>query len=111
MLRCNNLNKYSDVSGFQEFYNQRRRWTPSTMANIMDILRSWRVLIKKNENFSALYVLYQLLLFVSSLLTPATIFLLIVGAFNTAFKVSAETRCYLSGALFLLRYLYNINTY
>ncbi|XP_035824770.1 chitin synthase chs-2 [Aplysia californica] len=72
--------------GFREFYNQRRRWSPSTMANIMDILMSWQLLIKKNENFSALYVGYQLLLFVSSLLTPATVFLLIVGAFNTAFK-------------------------
>ncbi|GFO14164.1 chitin synthase 3 [Plakobranchus ocellatus] len=72
--------------GFNEFYNQRRRWTPSTMANVLDLLRSWRLLIRINENFSALYVLYQLLLFVSSLLTPATIFLLIVGAFNTAFQ-------------------------
>lgn len=24
--------------GFKEFYNQRRRWSPSTMANIMDLL-------------------------------------------------------------------------
>ena len=24
--------------GFEEFYNQRRRWSPSTMANIMDLL-------------------------------------------------------------------------
>ncbi|KAH3826732.1 hypothetical protein DPMN_128642 [Dreissena polymorpha] len=24
--------------GFDEFYNQRRRWSPSTMANIMDLL-------------------------------------------------------------------------
>ncbi|GFR70591.1 chitin synthase [Elysia marginata] len=72
--------------GFNEFYNQRRRWTPSTMANILDLLSSWRLLIQTNENFSALYVLYQLLLFASSLLTPATIFLLIVGAFNTAFQ-------------------------
>uniref|UniRef100_A0A2C9JQ23 chitin synthase n=2 Tax=Biomphalaria TaxID=6525 RepID=A0A2C9JQ23_BIOGL len=24
--------------GFTEFYNQRRRWTPSTIANIMDLL-------------------------------------------------------------------------
>ena len=25
--------------GFYEFYNQRRRWSPSTMANIMDLLQ------------------------------------------------------------------------
>nr|KAG5714884.1 hypothetical protein BaRGS_000372 [Batillaria attramentaria] len=71
--------------GFEEFFNQRRRWSPSTMANIMDLLQSWQHLIKINENMSVLYMIYQLLLFVSSLLTPATIFLLIVGAINTAF--------------------------
>ncbi|XP_046338374.2 chitin synthase chs-2-like isoform X1 [Haliotis rufescens] len=71
--------------GFEEFYNQRRRWSPSTMANIMDLLYEWRSIIKLNENVSALYMAYQLLLFVSSLLTPGTIFLLIVGAINTAF--------------------------
>ncbi|KAL8576680.1 hypothetical protein ACOMHN_025155 [Nucella lapillus] len=71
--------------GFEEFFNQRRRWSPSTMANIMDLLQSWRTMISINENMSVLYMSYQLLLFVSSLLTPGTIFLLIVGAINTAF--------------------------
>ncbi|XP_041374240.1 chitin synthase chs-2-like [Gigantopelta aegis] len=72
--------------GFREFYNQRRRWSPSTMANIMDLLQDWRHVIKVNENISGLYMTYQLLLFVSSVLTPGTIFLLIVGAVNTAFS-------------------------
>ena len=27
--------------GFEEFYNQRRRWSPSTMANIMDLLSKY----------------------------------------------------------------------
>jgi chitin synthase len=43
-------------------------------------------MIKINENMSVLYMAYQLLLFLSSLLTPGTIFLLIVGAINTAFQ-------------------------
>ncbi|XP_076459203.1 chitin synthase chs-2-like [Babylonia areolata] len=72
--------------GFEEFFNQRRRWSPSTMANIMDLLQSWRMMIKINENMSVLYMAYQLLLFMSSMLTPGTIFLLIVGALNTAFQ-------------------------
>ncbi|XP_052813937.1 chitin synthase chs-2-like [Mya arenaria] len=71
--------------GFVEFYNQRRRWSPSTMANIMDLLGDWRNIVKINENMSLLYMAYQLLLFCSSLLTPATVFLLITGALNTAF--------------------------
>ncbi|XP_053386095.1 chitin synthase chs-2-like isoform X2 [Mercenaria mercenaria] len=71
--------------GFKEFYNQRRRWSPSTMANIMDLLGDWRNVVKLNENISLLYISYQLLLFCSSLLTPATVFLLVTGALNTAF--------------------------
>ena len=45
----------------------------------------WRNVVKINENISLLFVAYQLLLFASSILTPATIFLLITGALNTAF--------------------------
>ncbi|WAR10040.1 CHS2-like protein [Mya arenaria] len=45
----------------------------------------WRNIVKINENMSLLYMAYQLLLFCSSLLTPATVFLLITGALNTAF--------------------------
>ena len=46
--------------GFYEFYNQRRRWTPSTMANIIDLLQSWRDITKRNEDIiSMLYVIYQ----------------------------------------------------
>lgn len=64
----------------QEFFNQRRRWGPSTMANILDLLTSWRSTVKKNSSLSMLYILYQLLIFVSSILGPATIILLIAGA-------------------------------
>lgn len=77
--------------GFGEFYNQRRRWSPSTMANIMDLLMDWRNVISINENISFLYILYQGLLFLSSLVTPGTIFLLIVGALNSAFRIDLIT--------------------
>lgn len=73
--------------GFGEFYNQRRRWSPSTMANIMDLLMDWRNVININENISFLYIMYQGLLFLSSIVTPGTIFLLIVGAMTSAFKI------------------------
>jgi chitin synthase len=71
--------------GFYEFYNQRRRWSPSTMANIMDLLMDWRNVIRNNEDISMLYILYQMFLMVCSILTPGTIFLMILGAINMAF--------------------------
>ncbi len=69
-----------DVVGFNEFYNQRRRWMPSTMANILDLLRSWRTTVRVNENVSMLYIIYQAVLFVAGIMGTGTIFLMIVGA-------------------------------
>lgn len=48
--------------GFNEFYNQRRRWVPSTMANIMDLLMDSKRTIKINDNISLPYIAYQILL-------------------------------------------------
>ncbi|CAL1539833.1 unnamed protein product [Lymnaea stagnalis] len=71
--------------GFTEFYNQRRRWTPSTIANIMDLLENWRATTRKNPDITVLFIAYQLVLLVSGMITPGTIFLLILGAINTAY--------------------------
>ncbi|KAK7069529.1 chitin synthase I, partial [Halocaridina rubra] len=45
--------------GFGEFYNQRRRWVPSTMANIMDLLQEYKRTVQINDNISMPYILYQ----------------------------------------------------
>ena len=71
--------------GFYEFYKQRRRWAPSTMANILDLLMDGNTVRKNNQNISRPYIFYHLCLFISSILTPGTIFLLIMGAILTAF--------------------------
>ncbi|PSN55453.1 hypothetical protein C0J52_05692 [Blattella germanica] len=76
---------------FDEFYNQRRRWVPSTMANIMDLLMDYKRTIRINDNISLLYILYQLLLMGGSILGPGNIFLMLVGAFNAAFKIDNWT--------------------
>ncbi|WAR10593.1 CHS2-like protein [Mya arenaria] len=71
--------------GFNEFFNQRRRWTPSTMANILDLLTDWRNVTTKNAEITMAYIMYQGLLMVSSILTPGTIFLMVLGAINLAY--------------------------
>ncbi|KAG0723346.1 Chitin synthase chs-2 [Chionoecetes opilio] len=73
--------------GFSEFYNQRRRWVPSTMANIMDLLQDYKKTIKVNDNISLPYVFYQTMLMGGTILGPATIFLMLVGAFVAAFHI------------------------
>lgn len=73
--------------GFGEFYNQRRRWAPSTMANIMDLLADYKRIVSINDNISMPYIIYQLMLMIGSILGPSTIFLMLVGAMVAAFRI------------------------
>lgn len=77
--------------GFNEFYNQRRRWVPSTIANIMDLLQDYKRTIKINDNISFLYICYQMMLMGGTILGPGTIFLMLCGAFVAAFRMSNWT--------------------
>ncbi|XP_014282325.1 chitin synthase chs-2 isoform X2 [Halyomorpha halys] len=80
--------------GFNEFYNQRRRWVPSTMANIMDLLMDYKATIRINDNISLPYIWYQFMLMGGTILGPGTIFLMLVGAFVAAFKIDNWTSFY-----------------
>lgn len=55
------------------------------MANILDLLLDYKNVKRRNPDISMLYIAYQTLLMVSSILTPGTIFLMIIGAINLAF--------------------------
>ncbi|XP_046403854.1 chitin synthase chs-2-like [Ischnura elegans] len=80
--------------GFNEFYNQRRRWVPSTMANIFDLLGDYKRTVECNANISTLYIVYQMVLMAGTVLGPGTIFLMLVGAFVAAFKIDNWTSFY-----------------
>ncbi|XP_062291365.1 chitin synthase chs-2-like [Scomber scombrus] len=75
---------------FKELYNQRRRWGPSTMANVVDLLGSTNTVAKKNRSMSKLYMFYQLFAMVSVIVAPATICLLVAGSLSFIFKVSSN---------------------
>ena len=68
---------------FHEFYNQRRRWMPSTMANITDLLSSYKNTIRCNDNISYPYMMYQFILFFASVLGPGTVLMMIAGSYNS----------------------------
>lgn len=75
---------------------QRRRWAPSTMANILDLLQSYKHTIENNDNISMPYILYQGSMMLGSILSPGTIFLMLVGATNTAFGLANQYSFYLN---------------
>ena len=65
---------------FDEFFKQRRRWLPSTLANQILLLTQWRQTISRfNKQISNLFLVYQALLLFSTLLNPAVSILVIVG--------------------------------
>ena len=69
--------------GFEEFYKQRRRWMPSTLANIMDLLGEWGKRVRRNnEDISFIYICYQIMLMIGTIIGPGSIFLMISGSFE-----------------------------
>ncbi|XP_063051997.1 chitin synthase chs-2 [Engraulis encrasicolus] len=75
---------------FKEFYNQRRRWGPSTMANTIDLLGSGRTTSTRNSSISMPFILYQIITMMASILGPATICLMIAGSFTYIFHLGSE---------------------
>lgn len=64
---------------FEEFFKQRRRWIPSTLANQVLLLKEWNTVSSRNTNISFMFRIYQALLLFSTLVNPAVSILLIVG--------------------------------
>jgi len=63
---------------FEEFYKQRRRWIPSTIANLALVINGYHKITSNNDSISILFILYQFFLVFSTLISPATVILIIV---------------------------------
>ena len=74
--------------GFREFYNQRRRWMPSTFLNSWDLLTDYKRVVRNNDDISIFYIFYQILLMVGTVIGPGMIILMLSGAFSMAFSLS-----------------------
>ncbi|CAB4066120.1 CHS1 [Lepeophtheirus salmonis] len=49
---------------FDDFFKQRRRWMPSTMANVVDLLFDYKNVIRVNKDISYFYIGYQIMLLI-----------------------------------------------
>jgi chitin synthase len=68
---------------FNEFFNQRRRWVPSTVANLLQLITSARSITSGNDSVSYLFIFYQFVIIFSTAITPATVILVISSGLNT----------------------------
>ncbi|CDW54512.1 chitin synthase [Trichuris trichiura] len=75
--------------GFNEFFNQRRRWVPSSLANTLDLLADHKRAVKNNDSISRIYILYQMIVILFSLLGPSIIFTMMVFAQVASFRVDS----------------------
>lgn len=69
------------------------------MANILDLLSDWKNVTSKNEDISKLYIAYQMFLMASSILTPGTILLMILGSLYTAFPQIAPWTAFVANLI------------
>ena len=53
---------------FDEFYKQRRRWAPSSLANLVLLVSEWKLTLKTNEHISFLFIVYQTFLVCSTVI-------------------------------------------
>ena len=44
---------------FDEFFKQRRRWIPSTLANLGLLISEWKMTVSNNDTVSFPFILYQ----------------------------------------------------
>ena len=71
---------------FDELYNQRRRWIPSTLANLHLILRNAKSIAFNSTSVSFLFILYQLILIFSTIVTPSTVIILMGSGLQSAYN-------------------------
>ncbi|XP_035669163.1 uncharacterized protein LOC118411191 [Branchiostoma floridae] len=64
---------------FDEFFNQRRRWIPSTIANQLELIRKWGGGQIKSDYVSKFFIMYQGFLLFSSMIGPSTVILIMAA--------------------------------
>ena len=84
---------------FKEFYNQRRRWMPSTLLNVVDLIKDYKEVVEKNDDISYPYIAYQFFNLIGTVIGPGSIFLMLIGAFSIAFGLTSTESLVLNTVL------------
>jgi chitin synthase len=64
---------------FDEFYKQRRRWIPSTLANLAELCTSSGQVTANNDDVFTLFIVYQAMMIFSSVIAPGTVILVMAA--------------------------------
>lgn len=93
---------------FDEFYKQRRRWIPSTIANLSLLISKATSITGTNNSVSFLFILFQAVLVFSTIISPATVILIIGSGLQGAYKISSDATLAVIIILFILSVGYGL---
>ena len=93
---------------FGEFFRQRRRWTLSTIANLLQIMAEAMRITRRNDSVSILFIIYQVIMIFSTTISPATVILIIASGLQTTFKLSESVSLMIIAVLIIVSVLYGI---
>merc|ERR1719204_1701034 len=65
-------------------------WMPSTLLNIADLIGDYKQVVEKNDDISLMYILYQGMMMVGTLIGPGSIILMLIGAFSLALNLTND---------------------
>ena len=75
-------------TSFDEFFKQRRRWIPSTIVNLGKLCSDGADTARRNDNVSLLFILYQAVLWVSGIIAPSTVILIVSAGFAVTYNIN-----------------------
>ena len=83
---------------FSVFFDQRRRWLSSTMANMYDLIRTGSKVARTHgrSGLPMVYRMYIMMMFVLGILTPATIIIFVAGGIELAVHQGAGLGLFIS---------------
>ena len=87
---------------FNEFFSQRRRWVPSTVANLMELMANAKSIAFNNDSISFIFILYQLIIIFSTAITPGTVILVVASGLQSAYEWNTYAIVGVLGAISIL---------
>ena len=93
---------------FNEFYKQRRRWISSTLANLYLLITQAVSITEANDSVTMLFILYQCLIMFGTLISPATVILIITSGLATLYEMPDSDQIVLIVVLSLLSVGYGL---
>ena len=93
---------------FDEFFKQRRRWIPSTIANLAQLISEAGSITRRNDTVSILFIIFQAIMVFSTAISPATVILVISSGLQSAFKLTSSDALVIIAILVIVSVFYGM---